>query len=160
MSNLILGLVYALGESIGGYVSHNFGQLYTTAGAGSQTPGTSFVNITQWLSNGLSNGPITPDAANNKITLSAVGKYLVLFQCSFQGTSASLVTLQVELNGVDQTQISCERRLATGTDTGSASAFGCVETTTDDEDLEVHVKCSGGAHVFDLKEGQFIVLRI
>jgi len=142
-------------------IDMEFGQLYTTGGAGTQTPNTSYALMNQWAADGASSSGVTPANASNKITVSFAGHYLVAFQVSFAGSNSSIVDAQVFWNGVAQTQITVKRKLgASGADVGSASAIGIIDVTSGTTDIDLRVKCDGAADVFDLKEGQLFVTRL
>ena len=135
------------------------GQLYTSGGSGSQDPGTSYAKITQWDTAGISSVNVTPDTANNKITVASTGIYVVMGQFSFAGANASIVNGVCFWNGVEQPQIAWERKLGS-TDVGSASFMGIVDATTGNTDFDFRAKCNGATDDFDIKEAQLSVFRI
>jgi len=133
--------------------------IYTTGGAGTQTPGTSFVLMDQWATNGLSFGDMTPDQANNKITVTNTGVYLVTASMSFTGTTNSIVSGAIFWNGVEQV-VQFSRKLGTGSDIGVIAMVGMIDVTTGATDVDMRVKCDGGADVFVLVEGSLVLVRI
>lgn len=137
-----------------------FGMIYTTGGTGTQTPGTSYVKLTQFDSNGLASGNVTPDAANNKITLVDVGIYVILLQVSFQGSNSEPVMMRVYWNSVAQPQLTFRRVLGAGGDCGSASIMGVIDETAGSTDVEIYVKTDTAAKTVDVKEAQLTVIRI
>ena len=137
-----------------------FGQLYTSGGSGTQTPGTSFALMNQWVSDGLSSAGVTPVAASDKITITETGIYWVLFGLSFAGTSGSVVDARLYLDGVQQPQVSFRRKLGVSGDVGVAPGDGFIDVTAGGVDIDVRVQCDGVADVFDLKEGSLSVIRI
>jgi hypothetical protein len=146
--------------TVGDLLSQNFGQVYTSGGSGTQVPNTSYALMTQWDSDGVSSADITPAAASNKITVTNSGHYFVAFQVSFAGTTSSVVSAAVFWNGVEQSQVTVQRKLGTGSDVGSGSAFGIVDVTSGATDIDLRVKCDGATDDFDLKEGQLLVVRL
>lgn len=140
-------------------LSLQFGQVYTTGGSGTQTPGTSYAKLTQFDSNGLSNGPITPDATNNKITVNQTGIYYISFNVSFSGSTNSTVFFRTYWNGVAQPQGTLERKLSNA-DVGAAAMSCLVDVTTASTDIEIYVKTDGASDVVDVKEAQLIIFRV
>lgn len=145
---------------IGNLLSVDLGQIYVSGGAGTQTPGVSYVKITQFDSNGLFYRGVTPDHTNDILTLDNTGIYLVAWQVSFTGSNASIVDITVFWNGVEQSQCHAQRKLGTGSDVGSMSAIGLVDVTTGSTDIDLRVKCDGAPDAFDLVNGQLVVIRI
>lgn len=134
-------------------------QIYTSAGSGSQTPGTGYTKLTQWDSNGYSFN-LTADAANNKITIPSAytGLYIVFASISFGvgATSSFDAFFRVYWNSVAQAQ--CTARVA---DTvGHATLAGLVNVTTASTDLEIYLRTSAASKDVDVQEAQFLAARI
>ena len=146
--------------TVGDLLSMNFGMLYTTGGSGTQTPGVSYVKMTQFDSDGLSSAGITPAAASNKITVTNDGIYFVMFQVSFEGANSEPVMMRVYWNSVAQTHMTMRRVLGAGGDCGSASILGVVDATSGATDFEIYVKTDNATKTVDIKEAQFTVFRV
>lgn len=67
-----------------------YGEIFVDDGVTAQTvaTGTTYTKLTFFVTNGTSSG-VTPDAANDKITLTKAGKYKVQGSFSFSGTANS-----------------------------------------------------------------------
>lgn len=146
--------------TVGDLLSMNFGMIYSTGGSGTQTPGTSYVKLTQFDSDGLSSASITPDAASHKITVANDGIYFVMFQVSFEGSNSEPVMMRVYWNSVAQTHMTFRRVLGAGGDCGSASIMGVIDATSGATDFEVYVKTDAGSKTVDVKEAQLTVFRV
>lgn len=133
------------------------GQLYTTGGSGSQTPGTSYVKLTQWDTNGLSLGT-TPDATNNKITLASTGLYGVFFSATFGvgATSGFDAQFRVYWNSVAQAQCT----VIVPETAGFATMMGLVDVETAATDLEIYVATSLASKDIDIEEAQLVAVRL
>lgn len=140
--------------------SMDHGTIYTTGGSGTQNPGTSYAKLTQFDSNGLSSSGVTPDAANDKITVAQPGIYAVLFQVSFSGAVSEPVMMRVYWNNVGQEQCTFRRVLGAGGDTGSASIIGLVDVTAGGTDFDIRAKTDVTAKAVAVKEAQFAVFKI
>lgn len=145
---------------LGNMLAMLFGMLYTTGGTGTQTPGTSYVKLTQFDSDGLSSGGITPSAANNKITVTSTGIYFVTFQVSFEGSNSEPVMMRLYWNSVAQTHMTFRRVLGAGGDCGSASLIGVIDVTTGATDIEIYVKTDNATKTVDVKEAQLTAFRV
>ena len=143
---------------VGDLLSLEFGQVYTTGGAGTQSPGAAYALCTQIASDGLSSAGVTPDAANNKITITNTGHYLVAFQISFVGANSATCNARIYWNGAAQTHITLERTMGAAAAVGSGSAIGIVDVSTGATDIDLRIQTTSG--VFDIKELQLIVVRV
>ena len=166
----VLGSVDYLTDSPGGsqdvegtvlaeIIGRSCGTVYTTGGSGSQSIGTTFEKITQIDSNGGSFGGVTPDAANNKISVSRGGSYMVSLQCSFSGSSNAEYTVAVYVGGSATTGLQFVRKLGTGGDVGSASCMGIVPISAG-QDVEIYAKADAGSKDIDVSELQLSVFRL
>ena len=100
------------------------------------TTGGTYEQFTGFATNGSSND-CTPNQANNKITATKPGLYLVFFQCSFSGTISAEVSFQIRLDGANQPQCHFIRKLGTGGDIGSGSLMGIIDVDSASEDITV-----------------------
>jgi len=138
----------------------DWGIIYTNAGSGSQTLSTGWSKLTQFDSNGESQGAVTADATNNKLTLNAVGKFLILVQLSFSGSASVDWDLAIYWNGSAIAAGSAERKLGTGGDVGSVSIIGVVDATLSGNDIEIYVNPDGSSKNIVVEHGQVFVQRL
>jgi hypothetical protein len=96
------------------------------------------VKVTQFTTNGQSNN-CTADAANDKITFTKIGKYLVTGSVVASIDVGNITTLEVSvyLNGSEQTNIHACRALASNAGNGSISLCGIIDVTTAGWDLDL-----------------------
>jgi len=135
-----------------------FGQVYTSDGSGTQSPGASYVLCTQVASDGLSSAGVTPAAASNKITVANAGIYLVAFSLSYVGTNSAETRAAIFWDGNEQAQISIERTMGAAAAVGVAATMGFVDVTTGATDIDIRIKTSSG--VFAVHELQLVVVRV
>jgi len=126
-----------------------FAEIHThdNSTATSVATGTTYTKIDTWDNNGLSNN-CTPNATNNKITITKTGKYLV--NCSINGESGSNnVTFKFSafLNAVEQDQIHMHRKFAASGDKGSGAMTGIIDVTSVPLDLDVRARHDNGGSV-------------
>jgi len=126
---------------------------------GSQTLSTGWTKLTQFDSNGESQG-VTVDATNNKITLDTAGKYLTVVQLSFSGTGSVTWNLAVYWNGSIVAGACAERKLGTGGDVGSVSILGIVDASSAGNDIEVYVNPDGSSKDIVITHAQLTVHRL
>jgi len=138
-----------------------FGQIYTDAGSGSQTLSSgSYATLSQFDSNGPSSSLVTPDAANNKITVTGTGFYYVTFSLSFSGTGSTTWEGHVFWNGTEEANIAFKRRVGSGGDIGVIAAAGIIDVTTGSTDFDVRVQPDGASKDIVVEEAQLCVFRI
>lgn len=137
-----------------------YGTVYVDEGVTAQTGiGTSIVLLENFATNGPSSGSVTPDFANNKITLTNAGDYLVLGVLSFSGTNNAEFHFHAYLDAVKQPQIGTRRKIGAGGDIGSASMAGIVSVTAGQE-VTVRVNASASGKSLTLDVASVIVLRV
>ena len=149
-----LGLAGAIDAIVGTNIE--YGEIYNNAtGTASLTLSTSWVKITgSFQGNTVSSDNITPDYANDRITINLAGVYFVGIQASFSGGTSAVVEGAIYLGGLRQEPIRFRRKLGTGGDVGSASAIGILNVTGTAVDLEFYVKAEAGTPAFALQAGQ------
>lgn len=102
--------------------------------------GAGYTKSTAFTTNGLDEN-CTSDAANDKITITKTGKYMVLGTCSFtSGTNSVVWKSAAFLDGVEQSNIHWARKVGTGSDVGSASFMGIINVTSVPVDLDVRFR--------------------
>lgn len=102
--------------------------------------GTTYTKSTAFTTDGLS-ANCTSDAANDKITITKTGKYLVNGTCSFSsGTNNVLWRSAAFLGGVEQSNIHWKRKVSIAGDVGSAAFMGLINITSVPVDLDVRFR--------------------
>ena len=126
-----------------------FAEIYVADGSTAQTiaTGASYVKLTGFATDGQSSN-MTSDVANDKITITKTGRYLV--NCSMNGSSATpnvTFIFSAFLNGVEQSQVHAHRKYAAGGDNGSCSLSGIIDVTTASWDLDIRARHDDGSSV-------------
>jgi hypothetical protein len=136
-------------------VVSRYAEIFVQGGSSAQaiTTGGTFEKFVGFTTNADSDG-ITGDAANDKITVTRPGRYLVAFQISFTGTGNAIVEFQLRWAGSSQTQIACRRQLDAGGDVGSASMFGIVDAVSAPTDLEIWFTTDGDGNLITAVDAQ------
>jgi hypothetical protein len=83
--------------------------------------GNTGIKLTAFDTNGQSRD-MTPDQANDQITVGYDGLYLALFSVSFTGSTNTTYQFEFGVNGVAASGGCAERKIGTNNDIGSASA--------------------------------------
>lgn len=133
-----------------------YGGIYNQAtGTAEFNLSTNFIKITgSFTGDMISTDNITPDYANDKITINHAGSYFVGMQLSFHGLASAVINGAIFIDGVVQDQIRFRRKLGTGGDVGSASAMGLITITGTPVDLDFRAKADAGTPAFGLEAGQ------
>ena len=109
--------------------------------------GATYVKITAFTDNGFSLN-CTPDAANDKITITKPGYYKVVGSVSFScGTNNVTWFASAFLNGVEQDQIHFTRKIGTAGDVGNSALTGIIDVTTAPWDLDLRMRHDNGGTV-------------
>lgn len=121
----------------------DYGEISIDDNGSGQTLDTSgqWYKITQFDTNGESSG-MTPDQANNKITVARAGTYTVTFSCSFNGTASTVYHFDIYVDGAPQHQLAMERGIGTANDVGAVSITGFIVAGAG-EDVEIYVSADG-----------------
>jgi hypothetical protein len=138
-----------------------YGEISVAGNASGQTltNQNEFYKITQFDTNGISNGMVN-DQANNKITVNNAGVYEFLFTFSFSGSTTRNFIIGIYIDGVLATQAQAERKLGSGGDVG-AVPISCIASVGAGEDVELYVKCTDVAGAtFLMTHGNFNVRSI
>jgi hypothetical protein len=117
--------------------------------------------ITHWTTNTDSNN-CTPDQANDKITITKTGHYLVTFSASVSLDSGATVALRMEgyLNGVVQANLHASRTVSS-TDVGSMSFSSFLDVTSAPLDLDIRANInSSTARLLTVEDGQLNILQV
>ena len=120
--------------------------------------GTTYEKITLFTDNSYAEN-VTPDVANDKITITIPGRYRVAGQMSFSSGTANVVWWGAAFwNGVEQDQVHFKRKTSTSNDVGSASLNGFVDVTSVPTDVDFRVRHDNGAGInFTLEYGNINV---
>ena len=123
-----------------------YGAIFVNDGSTNQVigTGTTPVKSTGFTDNGLSKD-CTPDAANDKITITRLGVYWVGCSTSFRSASSGTVWhITPFLNGVAQVQLEAHRKVANANDVGDTASSGFIDVTTVPWDLDMRVHHDSG----------------
>jgi len=138
-----------------------YGQLYIHDGVGSNVASNgAYTKLTQWTNVGISSANVTPDVANDKITISETGIYIVSWQLSLQSSNNVIWEITIFLGGVHQDWCEAQRFVGTGTDTGSMAAMGILDITSVPADIDLRVEPDGASKTISILQGQLVVHRI
>ena len=126
-----------------------FANIYVDDGSTAQSipTGTTYTKLTGFATNGQSSN-CTTNVANDKITITKTGKYMVNY--SMNGSSGSSnITFKTAafLNGSEQEQIHSHRKYAASGDKGSESGCGIINVTTANWDLDLRTRHDSGSSV-------------
>jgi len=142
--------------------AHTYGMLSVQGGSTSQDNiDTTPILMTQWTTDGLSNGMTVAHAADT-IVATIAGKYSVDCSFSFSGTNGATVILEIYVYDDSGTSwagsgFKMERKLGS-VDVGSSSLNGLVTLAVDDK-VAIYI-ASGATDDVTVKEAQMIVKRI
>ena len=101
--------------------------------------GVAYTKLTCYTDNGPSSN-VTPDAANDKITLTVAGYYLVNCSLNFSAGNNKTFYIAPFLGGVEQDSIHIVRKIGTAGDVGSASFSGILTVAAVPVDLDVRAR--------------------
>lgn len=87
------------------------------------------VLLTAFTTNAPASALITPDQANDNITVNHTGTYFITFGTAFSGTGNSVVQMHVRVDAAE-TDIGFIRKLGAGGDSGAAHCSGILALTT------------------------------
>jgi len=126
----------------GGIDVHN-----DSAAAQSIPTGTTYTKCTGFANNGPAN-EVTPDASNDKITLTRAGLYQVTVALQFScGTNSVEWWLAPYLNAVEVDTIHVKQKLGTAGDLVSAAMVGVIDVATAPWDLDIRARHDNGGAV-------------
>lgn len=114
--------------------------VHDASAAQSIPTGTTYTKLTCFTDNNDSSN-MTPDAANDKITITVAGYYAVVGAFQFQcGTNNVVWRLSPFLAGVEQDSIHVKRKIGTAGDVGSTCMTGIIDVTSAPMDLDVRTR--------------------
>jgi hypothetical protein len=132
-------------------------EIYCAEASTGQAVDTTPVQVTGFTDNGASEG-CTADAANDQIEIDADGTYYIGFQCSFEGSNATVYELHLRISGALQVE-GCHRYLGTATDEGSCS-FVALKALSDGDLVQVYVTAGGPAKTFTPIDMQLVAMKV
>lgn len=119
--------------------------------------GASYVKIDAFDTNGNSSN-CTPDAANDKITITTAGTYHATCSVSFTATSSNTNWFgAMFVDGVEQGNVHFERKIGTGGDYGSATVSGLITVGTVPVDLDFRVRHDGSTQNVTVRYANLMV---
>ena len=130
----------------------------TTPTAG-QTIGTAYTKVTQFTQNLDSSTYITPDAANDQITVLKGGVFAVFIGLSFSGSNNSTWVGSLHVNDADADEANFKRKLSTSGDVGKVGSLGII-TLADNAVVSYYVKADASGKTFVLENGSLILFRV
>jgi hypothetical protein len=141
---LLIALVLCIGAYSGPYVRQEgiFAEIHVHDNSTAQSipAGAGYTLLTHFDTNGAA-ANMTPDQANNKITITIPGIYKVSGAMSFaSGTANVTFFASAFAGGVEQDNVHWTRKAATSTDVGSAGLVGLVTVSSVPTDLDVRVR--------------------
>ena len=122
-----------------------FGEIYCADASAAQSiaTGTTYTKLTGFTANGQS-ANCTNDVANDKITITKTGRYLVGFSVNGTAGTANLTwRIAAFLNGTEQDQVHTKRNIKNSSEAGSMSGTGFIDVTTVPWDLDLRARHSG-----------------
>jgi hypothetical protein len=126
--------IYVVGDSLKAKIIKQQGvyaeiHLHDNATAQNIPTGTTYTKCTLFNGKGLSSN-CTVDTANDKITATITGKYMVVVSCNFSaGTNGVIFKGSIFVNNVEQDQVHFVRKIGNAGDVGSASMSGIISVT-------------------------------
>lgn len=142
----------------GRYVIAGYGAINVDDGSNTQALTTTPAKLDLFVNNGVSL-LTTPDATNDRVTVSVSGVYKVFHQSSFSFSVGNIVIeAHIYINQVEQPE-GFHRKIGTAGDAGSASCAGLYNLTADDE-IEVYYNTGSGSGNITVVDAQLIVERV
>lgn len=125
-----------------------------------QTIGENFICIEQFIATtGPSSSDVVPDPSDGTITITRSGVYLVIVSFSFTGTNNSQWEGSLFRNGANLDICTFAELLRPSMDVSSAGGADPLVISAGDV-LDYRVKSNSPGNTFELRAGQFNVLRI
>lgn len=122
-----------------------FGGIHVDSGSTAQsiTTGSVYTKITAFTDNDLSKN-MTPDADNDKITITVDGVYQIILSTSIASGTANITFFgSVFLESVEQGQCHWTRKVGSAGDIGAATLNGNVTVTAAPMDIDFRVRHDG-----------------
>jgi len=126
-----------------------YGGIHVHDASAAQTvpTGATYTKLTHYADNDLALN-VTPDAANDKITITKAGVYLLNCSLNFSDDTNNVEwRIAPFLNAVEQDHIHVVRKIGTAGDVGSASMTGFIDVTTVPWDLDIRGRHDKGGNI-------------
>ena len=131
------------------YYKGTFAGIYVSDGSTAQSipTGTTYTKLTGFATNG-ENSNCTSDVANDKITITKIGRYFVSWSMSLRsGTNLVDVYVTPFLGAAEQSSSHAGRRIGTGTDLGAMAGSGFINVTSVPVDLDLRARTGDASSV-------------
>ena len=92
--------------------------------------------------NGPSNGSVTPDFTNGRITINKKGTYVLILSLSFKGTNERDYDISLFRNGLESDTIKISRFYGPNLITGDLGCGGLITIDTIPEVIDLRAKCN------------------
>lgn len=126
-----------------------YAEIYFADASTSQSipTGATYTKIIAFTNNGLYEN-CTPNAANDKIDITVIGRYRVDGSfSSYAGTNSITLRTSIFLDGVEQSKIHTIRKFGTATDISTGSFSGFIDVQTVPASIDVRVRHDNGSSV-------------
>ncbi|MHA2264892.1 MAG: hypothetical protein ACXAEN_21065, partial [Candidatus Thorarchaeota archaeon] len=134
-----------------------FATIYAADATGTQTIGTTPVQISGFTDNG-SYSDLVPDHTTDTITVGTPGNYFIGFQTSFVGTASTVYKFHLRVNDLEISGASCQRAVG-GSDIGSASFVFTTGLSTSDT-LSVYIEADAASRAYTPSELQLTTIGV
>ena len=121
-----------------------FAEIYVADGSTAQSipTGATYTKLTAFTTNGASSNA-TPDATNDKITITKAGKYLVTCTVSgYDGATGAEFKMALFYDGTEQSNIHSTNKFNAGSEIDSIEMSGIV-TSVANKDIDVRIRHDG-----------------
>jgi hypothetical protein len=134
-----------------------YGGICVTGSPGAQGVNIAAAKLTAFDANHASSG-VTPDHANDKLTIGVDADYHVTFDVSLLGSANRTFTFQLYKGGAPVAGAFTKRKLSGGTDVGSCSLQTVAAFVASDE-LDIRVSADQDGQSITIQSGVFSVKR-
>ena len=154
------GVLASINANVAG--TTEYGEIYNiSTGTAVVQLSTSWAKITgSCQGNSSFSDHVTPDFANDRITITANGIYFVGLFPSFSGGTSAVINGAAYVDNVRQEAVRFRRKLGTGGDVGSAGCLGLINVTGSPVDLEFWARADSGTPTFKLESGQLFAFGV
>jgi len=153
-----LGLAGGMGAIVSTLVEH--GHMWVSTGTATQALSTSWLKPTGvFTDNGISSSNVTPDFANDRISVLLPGTYLVAFQTSLVGAAGYTVKGAVYMGAARQEGIMFAENMVSGT-AASCSAVGTIATTGTNSIVDIRFVSDADTPTLEIESGSLQVIGI
>lgn len=146
--------------TVANLTTHDHGQIYLHSGVTPQViaVGGTLEKFTGFTTDGDAHG-LAADAANDKITITRTGIYVVHFDCTYDGTNNTIATFRAKWNGVEQNHLMWSQKIPGG-DVSAGTFAGLLSATVAAQDLEIWFTLTSNGHSVTAQHASLTVFRI